>query len=50
MSQLHLLDVRWTAHPIPDGGARWEMAWEPVAVLPLGPEPRDVDQKQALTI
>ncbi|MCC9706111.1 MULTISPECIES: hypothetical protein [Streptomyces] len=50
VSQLHLLDVRWTAHPTPDGGARWEMTWEPVAVLPLGPEPHDVDQKQALPV
>lgn len=36
VSKLHLLDVRWTAHPRPDGGARWEMDWDPVAVLPLG--------------
>lgn len=36
VSHLHLLDVRWTAHPVPDGGVRWEMAWEPLAALPLG--------------
>ncbi|MGI5457616.1 hypothetical protein ACQEWB_31490 [Streptomyces sp. CA-249302] len=36
VSRLHLLDVRWTAHPRADGGVRWEMDWDPVAVLPLG--------------
>ncbi|MFD4561237.1 2'-5' RNA ligase family protein [Streptomyces sp. NPDC058469] len=36
VSQLHLLDVCWTAHPSPDGGVRWEMSWEPVARIPLG--------------
>lgn len=36
VSNLHLLDVRWTAHPRPDGGVRWEMDWDPVAVLRLG--------------
>ncbi|MFI9829649.1 hypothetical protein ACIHIX_18390 [Streptomyces sp. NPDC051913] len=36
VSRLHLLDVRWTAHPRPEGGVRWEMDWDPVAVLPLG--------------
>ncbi|MFE7272557.1 hypothetical protein [Streptomyces sp. NPDC057623] len=36
VSHLHLLDVRWTAHPVPDGGVRWEMTWEPLAALPLG--------------
>lgn len=36
VSHLHLLDVRWTAHPTPDDGVCWEMSWEPVTVLPLG--------------
>ncbi|MFJ2812155.1 hypothetical protein [Streptomyces sp. NPDC087294] len=36
VSSLHLLDVSWTAHPRPDGGVRWEMDWDPVAVIPLG--------------
>ncbi|MFD0440561.1 2'-5' RNA ligase family protein [Streptomyces chartreusis] len=36
VSSLHLLDVRWTAHPRADGGVRWEMDWDPVAVLALG--------------
>ncbi|MFE9597141.1 hypothetical protein [Streptomyces hokutonensis] len=35
VSRLHLLDVRWTAHHEPDGSVRWEMTWEPVAILPL---------------
>jgi len=36
VSHLHLLDVRWTAHPAPAGGDRWEMSWRTIAVLPLG--------------
>ncbi|MFI6803811.1 2'-5' RNA ligase family protein [Streptomyces luteogriseus] len=36
VSRLHLLDVRWTAHPRPDGGVRWEMTWELLAAIPLG--------------
>ncbi|MEU5633758.1 hypothetical protein ACH47C_17705 [Streptomyces rishiriensis] len=36
VSRLHLLDVEWTAHPVPDGGVRWEMIWEPLAAIPLG--------------
>ncbi|MFJ5071539.1 hypothetical protein ACIQC7_34495 [Kitasatospora sp. NPDC088556] len=37
VSGVQLLDVQFRQHPRPNGQTAWELSWEPVAELPLGP-------------